>query len=441
LLSGSDDPSARVSHSISASMDEGEDEGNPRENWEEAVARAQRPGIYSTASSSISCSSTSSSASSASSTSVTEVFKVPPSPGASQSHGAKKVGLLRVKVVSASIAHKDEEEEVLDSTLSKRTQAHKISFSRRSQARGGGSEGRDARDEEQASGSKQGLQTTREKQQLLPKVPTITFSDPAWPLHAETGGGARGQHGANNTHITWFSRPSQIGSGVLSTYETSSPASAVQGAFTGRDTEVSVLDKLVDLKKANSEAVELKKTLACPEQSNSMSSIAEAPSGGKRVGSTVEGGEGQVQVRELSHEAASEPKRHTISFSRRSGSSNVTKSKANTIATTTAAPSPQTNGSTSTAGVTATATNAATATTAADTTCAPAYSGANTAMLANNVAGKGRKWEKTIVPAGKRVISLEGLQVCLSCTCARLSVCKLKALFKERRRKRRPRDS
>ena len=440
MLSGSDDPSARVSHSISTSMDEGEDEGNPRENWEEAVARAQRPGIYSTASSSISCSSTcssASSASSASSTSVTEVFKVPPSPGASQSHGAKKVGLIRVKVVSASTAHKDEEEEVLD-TLSKQTQAHKISFSRRSQARGGGSEGRD---EEQASGSKQGLQTTREKQQLLPKVPTITFSDPAWPMHEETGEGARGQHGANNTHITWFSRPSQIGSGVLSTYGTSSPAPAVQGAITGRDTEFPVLDKLADLKKADAEAVELEKTLACPEQSNSMSSIADAPSGGKRVGSTVEGGEGQVQVRELSHEAVSEPKRHTISFSRRSGSSYVTNSKANTIATTTVAPTPQTNGSTTTAGVTATATNAATADTTADTTCTPVYSGATTAMLANNEVGKGRKWEKTIVPAGKRVISLEGLQVCLSYTCARLSVCKLKALFKERRRQRRPRGS
>jgi hypothetical protein len=181
-----------------------------------------------------------------------------------------------------------------------------------------------------------------------------------------------------------------------------------------------VLDKLADLKKADAEAVELEKTLACPEQSNSMSSIAEAPSGGKRVGSTVEGGEGQVQVRELSHEAASEPKRHTICFSRRSGSSYVTNSKANTIATTTVAPTPQTNGSTTTAGVTATATNAATADTTADTTCTPVYSGATTAMQAHNAAGKGRKWDKTIMPAGKRVISLEGLQVSFSCTCARL---------------------
>jgi hypothetical protein len=339
------------------------------------------------------------------------VFKVPPSPGASQSNGAKKVGLIRVKVVSASTSHKDEEEEVLDSTLSKQTQAHTISFSRRSQARGGGSEGRD---EEQASGSKQRLQTTREKQQLLPKVPTITFSDPAWPLHAETGGGE------NNTHTTWFSQPSQIGSGVPSTYETSSPAPAVEGAMTGREIEVPVLDKLVDLKKANAEAVELKKTLACPEQSNSMSRIAEVPSGGKRVGSTVEGGEGEVQVRELSHEAASEPKRHTICFSRRSGSSNVTKSTANTIETCTAAPTLQTNVSTTTASASATASNAITADTTDDTTCAPVYSGATTAMQAHNAAGKGRKWDKTIMPAGKRVISLEGLQVSFSCTCARL---------------------
>ena len=46
-------------------------------------------------------------------------------------------------------------------------------------------------------------------------------------------------------------------------------------------------------------------------------------------------------------------------------------------------------------------------------------SAATTSIVEKPVPGKGRKWDKSIVPAGKRVISLEGLQVLFAYKSAR----------------------
>ena len=308
---------------------------------------------------------------------------VPPSPGVSQAH---KVGLIRVKVVSSSAAYKEEQKEdpvQRDSTFSKPAQAHKTSFSRRSRAKEGETECGGAG---HTSTSNQELQ--REKQQLVPKTPTISFSQPACPLHAETGG-ARALHRANNTHAISFSQRSQIRSSVLSSAE---------GAKPRRDINCLVLE-----------------ASPYPEPSNGMNNVVEEASG--HHGSESEDEEEGEQMRNASHAPMAEQKRHVISFSRRSAASNVTEGTPMTMVTT------NDSNSATVANASAAAANA-TNDTAATTTCTPTIgascgSAATTSIVEKPVPGKGRKWDKSIVPAGKRVISLEGLQVLFAYKSAR----------------------
>ena len=138
-------------------------------------------------------------------------------------------------------------------------------------------------------------------------------------------------------------------------------------------------------------------------------------------------------MRKASDAPSAEPERHAISFSRRSTRLDITRGTAMTMATANDSngAAATTNDSNSAAAATAAhATNTIAATTTFKPKVgAPCVSAATTAMAEEPVAGKGRKWDKTNVPAGKRIISLEGLQVLYACTYADARICTSRAFY------------